>query len=592
MLAGDVTRPATLADLPVPVRTGEPEVLALIPYRQIAERGFECTDDGAELLAMSVREHVELPRADVLRLLPDTHISLTGERFDVDDETYAEIVRRIIAEEIGQGTGANFVIKRSFLARIPDLPPEVGLTVFRRLLAGEQGAYWTFLVCTDGHVFVGASPERHVSVRDQTVTMNPISGTFRYPESGPTVSGTLRFLGDRKETEELYMVLDEELKMLGRICDGGGRIIGPYLKEMARLSHTEYLIEGRSTHDPRDILRETMFAPTVTGSPLESACHVLRRHEHGGRGHYSGVVALIGRNELDSAILIRCAEIDRAGTVRIGVGATLVRHSDPDAEAAETVAKTAGVLGAFRGALDARVSDGGARLGTHPDVVSALRRRNAPLAEFWFRSPSARQRPVPGLLGVRILLVDAEDTFTAMLGHQLNALGAEIVIRRFDEAMDPSAHDLVLVGPGPGDPRDLADPKIAILRAIIRRVLAEGIPLLSVCLGHQVLSGLIGFDVIRKDSPNQGRQREIDLFGTSRRVGFYNTFAAISPADEANGVEVSRDPVTGEVHALRGPALCSLQFHPESVLSPDGLDILADTLSALLTESHAAMRTA
>ena len=105
---------------------------------------------------------------------------------------------------------------------------------------------------------------------------------------------------------------------MARICDAGVRVVGPSLKEMARLAHTEYFIEGAHPRDPREILRETLFAPTVTGSPLENACRVIARYEPEGRGYYSGVVALIGRDArgartLDSAILIRTADIDRGG---------------------------------------------------------------------------------------------------------------------------------------------------------------------------------------------------------------------------------------------------------------------------------------
>ncbi|HCF1085339.1 TPA: chorismate-binding protein, partial [Pseudomonas aeruginosa] len=94
----------------------------------------------------------------------------------------------------------------------------------------------------------------------------------------------------------LYMVVDEELKMMARICEDGGRVLGPYLKEMAHLAHTEYFIEGQTSRDVREVLRETLFAPTVTGSPLESACRVIRRYEPQGRGYYSGVAALASRN--------------------------------------------------------------------------------------------------------------------------------------------------------------------------------------------------------------------------------------------------------------------------------------------------------
>ena len=79
------------------------------------------------------------------------------------------------------------------------------------------GAHWTFLIHTGTRTLVGASPERHISLQGGTAVMNPISGTYRYPTSGPTLSGVLEFLGDRKETDELYMVLDEELKMMARI---------------------------------------------------------------------------------------------------------------------------------------------------------------------------------------------------------------------------------------------------------------------------------------------------------------------------------------------------------------------------------------
>lgn len=102
-------------------------------------------------------------------------------------------------------------------------------------------------------------------------------------------------------------------QMMTRICEPGVRVTGPQLKEMARLAHTEYFIEGHSSRDVRDILRETMFAPTVTGSPLENACRIIRRHEPAGRGYYSGIAALIGRDAsgdrtLDSSILIRTAD--------------------------------------------------------------------------------------------------------------------------------------------------------------------------------------------------------------------------------------------------------------------------------------------
>ncbi|MFJ3170804.1 chorismate-binding protein [Streptomyces roseus] len=586
VLVGDVTTPATLADLPLPDAPAGPggahhEVLTVVPYRQITERGFAATDDGAPLIALSVTGQERILLADALRRIPQVPTELVGAHFDVDDGTYQEIVRKVVDDVIGAGEGANFVIKRSFLATIDDYQPHSALSFFSRLVQREVGAYWTFLIHTGERTLVGASPERHVSLDAGTAVMNPISGTYRYPATGPTLPEVMDFLADRKEADELFMVVDEELKMMARICEGGGRVRGPYLKEMARLAHTEYLIEGRTAHDVRDVLRETMFAPTVTGSPLESACRIIEAYEPTGRGYYSGVAALVGRDEhgdraMDSAILIRTADIDPVGRVEIGVGATLVRHSDPAREAAETRAKAAGLVSALEAGGTTGFAD-------HPEVRAALERRNESIAGFWLCETEDRPQAHTGLAGRRVLVVDAEDTFTAMIAGQLRTVGLQVTVRRFDEEYAFEDHDLVVMGPGPGDPGDTAHARIAHLHDAVRTLLAERRPFVAVCLSHQVLSLALGLEVERLPAPNQGLQNEIDYFAAVERVGFYNAFAAVSDDDkhEVEGVgvvEVSRNPATGEVYGLRGPHFQTMQFHAESVLTQNGPRILAGAL--------------
>ncbi|MGW1075409.1 anthranilate synthase family protein [Streptomyces sp. NPDC002537] len=600
ILLGDVRSVDRLADLPLPpaAEDGGPrhEVLALVPYRQISERGFSCHDDGAPLLAMTVTQQESCPLPEIMRRLPDTPISLDNARFDVSDDEYASIVRRVLEQEIGHGAGANFVIKRSFVAEIPDYTPAHALSLFKRLLTGERGAYWTFVIHTGGRTFVGATPERHISLRDGTAVMNPISGTFRYPQGGVRLPDLLAFLADAKETGELYMVLDEELKMMARITDDGGRVVGPFLKEMANLAHTEYFIEGRTSRDVREILRETMFAPTVTGSPLESACRVIRDHEPRGRGYYSGVAALIGRDAggervMDSAILLRTAEF-RDGGLDIAVGATLVRDSDPQSEVAETHAKAQGLLRALRAGTAPATRTTVPGLADRPEVLRALAARNDDVAPFWLAArggDTGTAFPVPRLAGRRVLIVDAEDTFTSMLARQLRALGLHTDVRRFDEPYWTGGYDLVVMGPGPGDPEDADHPKIQRLRATIRQLLDEGTPFLSVCLSHQVLGILLGFDVVRRTRPNQGVAKDIDFFGRRVRMGFYNTFSLTSDADEVvcegvrEPVAVCRDPHSGQVHGLRGPRFASFQFHAESILSREGMALLGDAADSLIT---------
>lgn len=580
VLTGEISYPERLSDVTLPADVadgGAHDVLLLLPYRQLTERGFEAPDDGTPLVALTVADSDRLALGEALDRIPDRPLDLSGEGFTPDDTGYADRVRRVIDGEIAAGQGANFVLRRTFHADLGVPPVDGALTIFRRLLEHEHGAHWTFVVHTGERILVGASPERHVSLSRGVAVMNPISGTYRYPPAGADLSGVMEFLADRKESGELAMVLDEELKMMARVCDGGGRVSGPYLKEMAAVAHTEYFISGRTNHDPRDILRETLLAPTVTGSPLESACRVIRRYEPEGRRYYSGVAALIGRDDagnraMDSTILIRTAEIDAAGRLDLAVGATIVRDSDPAREAAETRAKAEGMLAALRG----RPRRGFA---SDPEVRKALEGRNEALAGFWLGAPD-RRAPLPELPGLDVLVVDAEDTFTAMMVHQLAATGADVTVRRFDEHYDADSHDLVVLGPGPGDPNDLASAKMRHLRAEVRRLLAAGRPFVAVCLSHQVLSTELGLRVARRERPNQGVQQTVDLFGSRERVGFYNSFAAVCAEDsfEAPGigrVEVSRDRVTGEVHALNGPRFVSVQFHPESVLTLGGDRIVA-----------------
>ncbi|EIY2610832.1 TPA: phenazine biosynthesis protein PhzE, partial [Pseudomonas aeruginosa] len=284
----------------------------------------------------------------------------------------------------------------------------------------------------------------------------------------------------------------------------------------------------------------------------------------------------------DSAILIRTAEIEGDGRLRIGVGSTIVRHSDPLGEAAESRAKASGLIAALK-------SQAPQRLGSHPHVVAALASRNAPIADFWLRGASERQQLQADLSGREVLIVDAEDTFTSMIAKQLKSLGLTVTVRGFQEPYSFDGYDLVIMGPGPGNPTEIGQPKIGHLHLAIRSLLSERRPFLAVCLSHQVLSLCLGLDLQRRQEPNQGVQKQIDLFGAAERVGFYNTFAARALQDrieipEVGPIEISRDRETGEVHALRGPRFASMQFHPESVLTREGPRIIADLLRHALVE--------
>jgi len=592
--------------LDIPLETGAPpegrlcDRLVAVPFRQVRDRGYEAHDDGAPLVVVDVDVELEYSVAEVIEAIEEVPVEFTDRGgFETDDEEYGRVVESIIEDEIGQGEGANLVIGRHYRAVVADWGRDKALSVFRRLLERERGAYWTFLFFTGDRYLIGATPERHVTVNHGDVRMNPISGTFRLPREavapGVLKQQLLDFLGDEKEIYELFMVVDEELKMMCDLCNEGGTVLGPFLKPMSRLIHTEYLLAGRSSRDPREILRDTMYAATVTGSPVENACRLIKQYEPEGRGYYGAALAIFGRDEqggpvVDSPILIRTADVDVEGRLKVTAGATLVRDSDAAYEVAETHAKAGGILSAFGlvpTAATPAVDVG--ELVSDEDVLVALSARNRRLSQFWL-TDQAGEPADSGLKGKHAVILDGEDDFVNMLRHVLGVLGLTSSVVRHEQYV-PGAFDgadLVIVGPGPGDPREDADPKMAQLRAAVSALLAGGTPFLAVCLGHQALCHQLGLGLHYKDIVFQGTQSPVELpalTGSRRveRVGFYNTFVGrVDDATLPEGVRVDADPVSGDIHAIAGPHFRGIQFHAESILTEHGYDLLREIVTELL----------
>lgn len=171
-----------------------------------------------------------------------------------------------------------------------------------------------------------------------------------------------------------------------------------------------------------------------------------------------------------------------------------------------------------------------------------------------------------------------------MLAVQLRALGLAVARTPFDEVRpsDLEACDLVVLGPGPGDPRDLSSERIASVRRFARELLAECRPVLGVCLGHQALSLELGFEVRRLPLALQGTQYEVDLFGHKETVAFYNSFAAVPRMAPVLDVQTTAIPGGPYVAAMRGPTFGGIQFHPESILTMDGLGVLRREIGRLI----------
>jgi anthranilate synthase component 2 len=184
-----------------------------------------------------------------------------------------------------------------------------------------------------------------------------------------------------------------------------------------------------------------------------------------------------------------------------------------------------------------------------------------------------------------ILVVDNYDSFTYNLVHLFAELGAEVLVRRND-AIDPAeatrlAPTHLVVSPGPGRPRD-AGATIEVIQA-----LAPSVPVLGVCLGHQALVEAFGGQVGLANELVHGkatlvRHDEEGLFAglpNPLEAGRYHSLAATVVPDVFEVCATSGD---GEVMAVRHRELPldGVQFHPESVLTPQGRALAENFLRA------------
>jgi anthranilate synthase/aminodeoxychorismate synthase-like glutamine amidotransferase len=174
-----------------------------------------------------------------------------------------------------------------------------------------------------------------------------------------------------------------------------------------------------------------------------------------------------------------------------------------------------------------------------------------------------------------ILLVDNYDSFTYNLVHLFQELGEEVVVRRNDEIDADEAARLapshLVISPGPGRPEDSG-----ATVEIVRR-LAPTTPTLGVCLGHQAIIEAFGGEIGQARRLVHGKASAVSHDGRGIFAGLppdfpagrYHSLAATTVPDE---LEVSARTDDGEVMAVRHRTLRvdGVQFHPESVLTPDG----------------------
>jgi anthranilate synthase/aminodeoxychorismate synthase-like glutamine amidotransferase len=189
---------------------------------------------------------------------------------------------------------------------------------------------------------------------------------------------------------------------------------------------------------------------------------------------------------------------------------------------------------------------------------------------------------------VRVLVVDNYDSFTYNLVQCLLALGASCVVRHNDSTSlgDVVAQkpDGILISPGPGAPSD-AGVTLELIRA-----LAGSVPMLGVCLGHQALAQAFGARIERAPAPVHGKTSRVSHDGRGVFQALPSPFLAtryhsllVQRSSVPAGFEISADTEDGQIMGLRQPELRleGVQFHPESILTEHGPQLVQNWLSSL-----------
>lgn len=186
---------------------------------------------------------------------------------------------------------------------------------------------------------------------------------------------------------------------------------------------------------------------------------------------------------------------------------------------------------------------------------------------------------------MKVLLIDNYDSFTYNLSQALQVLGAEVHVVRNDQITVAEAAALtpshLVISPGPGRPED-AGVSMDMIGAF-----AERIPVLGVCLGHQSIAQLYGGEVTHAQRLMHGKDSPVYHDGQTLYLGLPNPFQAgryHSLAVPEGGVPqdfaVSAYTSDGEVMGIRHKTLPieGVQFHPESILTPEGDRVLQNFL--------------
>ena len=448
-------------------------------------------------------------------------------------------------------------------------PPDRGAlaALYTRYVSANPGA-WCGFFPDEKISLLSGSPELLVDWQDGRLAMRPIAGTrprSADPETDAAFADELRT--DAKEQAEHAMLVDLARNDLASVCAPASVQVAS-LGGVERYRHVMHLVSevtGTAGHglNLKDMLRAVFPGGTVTGAPKRRAVTRIAECERGPRGPYTGTLGYVGIGGASQWNLLIRTLTATPTHLAVHAGCGIVAASQAASEAAELASKAR-----------AQVESA---LGRGTPATDADRCGEVEPGPVW--RPGRDLQPAEG---ADVLIVDFEDSFVHNLADYARTLGARVRVASIHSEPEPWWRESVthlILSPGPGEPDDFP-----AWRVHLDEARKHGLPVLGICLGHQALAAADGARVQCYHEPMHGRWSTLvrseaadadPLFAAWKpaRVGRYHSLVVSGFTERMVPLATLEDGTLMAVR-YRGAPHWGLQFHPESLLTEDGMNLM------------------
>jgi len=474
--------------------------------------------------------------------------------------------------------------------------------IFQRLNETNPAPFSAYLEAPDlDFSLVCSSPESLLRCNGESVFTSPIKGT-RPRGSTPEQEDALRneMINDEKERSEHRMLVDLMRNDISMISEVGSVQVERFdVEAYAQVQHLVSHLSGvlKEESSGLDALQAVFPGGSITGCPRTVVCAAIDELEQRPRSFWTGSIGWIDLtsgacswNILIRTLIARKQRGQWHGSIAAGGGITIGSH--PKTEVDEAKWKAAALRKAC-GWIDGENSElPVGKLTVHQLEVEAVPSASAEGKVRFIDENTVAEGCV--------LLIDNLDSFTLNIAHAIAGLGRDVLIYKArdgapgviwdNDACVEFVHRFrpthIVLGPGPGEPTDSPLTMELAHCALSGKI---STPILGICLGHQALGLAAGMELIRSpNGPVHGAPRtclhnQTGLFSTLKSPSLFTRYNSLCIASMENGpyIETAHEIDTEMVMGIKHPSLQihGIQFHPESVGSKEGLELLKNFLT-------------